>query len=205
MALKSSPFQKLVIASHNKGKLAEIDALIAPFGIEAISAGDLGVAEPEETETTFIGNALLKARASCLATGLPALADDSGMEVVALNGEPGVYTANWAELVPGGPRDFYIAMERVGVALAKTGSTDRRARFVCVLALVLPDGTEQVFEGQVWGDLADAPRGTRGFGFDPIFIPTGHQLTFGEMDPGFKHAMSHRADAFAKFVAAVLS
>jgi XTP/dITP diphosphohydrolase len=205
MTNKNPPFQKLVIASHNKGKLREIDALIAPFGITALSAGDLGVEEPEETETTFIGNALLKARASCLATGLPALADDSGLEVVALDGAPGVYTANWAELEPGGPRDFYRAMARVEEALQKTGSTDRRARFVCVLALVLPDGTEQVFDGQVWGALAQTPRGTRGFGFDPVFMPNGYEMTFGEMDPDIKHAMSHRADAFAKFVAAILS
>jgi XTP/dITP diphosphohydrolase len=205
MSIKSPPFEKLVIASHNKGKLREIDALIAPFGIAALSAGDLGVGEPEETETTFIGNALLKARASCLATGLPALADDSGIEVTALNGDPGVYTANWAEQTPGGPRDFYVAMARVEAAIAKTGSLDRRARFVCVLALVRPDGSEQVFEGEVWGTLTQTPRGTRGFGFDPVFIPNGHDITFGEMDPEVKHAMSHRADAFAKFVSAILT
>ena len=205
MTNKKPPFEKLVIASHNKGKLREIDALITPFGIQALSAADLGLAEPDETETTFAGNALLKARAACLATGLPALSDDSGMEVVALNGDPGVYTANWSELTPGGPRDFYRAMARVAQALADSGSKDRRARFVCVLALVLPDGTEQVFEGEVWGHLADAPRGTRGFGFDPVFIPDGHDITFGEMDPDAKHAMSHRAEAFAKFVAAILS
>ena len=205
MTNKKPPFEKLVIASHNKGKLREIDALITPFGIQALSAADLGLAEPDETETTFAGNALLKARAACLATGLPALSDDSGMEVVALNGDPGVYTANWSELTPGGPRDFYRAMARVAQALADSGSKDRRARFVCVLALVLPDGTEQVFEGEVWSHLADAPRGTRGFGFDPVFIPDGHDITFGEMDPDAKHAMSHRAEAFAKFVAAILS
>lgn len=205
MTIKLPPFEKLVIASHNKGKLREIDALIAPFGIEALSAGDLGVEEPEETETTFIGNALLKARASCAATGLPALADDSGLEVIALGGDPGVYTANWAELTPGGPRDFYMAMARVEEAIVKSGSTDRRASFCCVLALVLPDGTEHVFDGKVSGHLCETPRGELGFGFDPVFIPDGHDITFGEMDPDKKHAMSHRADAFAKFVAAILS
>lgn len=205
MTTTSPPFEKLVLATHNAGKLREIAALIAPFGIKALSAGDLGVDEPEETETTFVGNALLKARASAAATGLPALADDSGLEVMALDGAPGVYTANWAELIPGGPRDFYRAMAGVEEALVKTGSTDRRARFVCVLALVMPDGDERVFEGEVWGTLASIPRGTRGFGFDPVFIPNGHTLTFGEMEPALKHAMSHRADAFAKFVAAILS
>lgn len=202
---KPLPFEKLVIASHNKGKLREIEALVAPFGITAISAAALEVEEPDETEDTFIGNALLKARASALATGLPALADDSGIEVGALGGAPGVYTANWAETTPGGPRDFYMAMARVTKAIDKTGSSDRRARFVCVLALVIPDGTEHVFEGEVKGHLADAPRGALGFGFDPIFIPDGYDITFGEMDPALKHAMSHRADAFKKFVAAVLA
>lgn len=201
MTTNSPPFQKLVIASHNKGKLREIDALIAPFGIEAISAGDLGVEEPEETETTFIGNALLKARASALATGLPALADDSGLEVTALNGAPGIYSARWA----GEPQDFYAAMAEVEHQLVASGTSDRSARFVCVLALVLPDGTEQVFEGFVTGELVYPPRGTQGFGYDPVFVATGQSITFGEMDPNVKHAMSHRADAFAKFVSAVLS
>jgi XTP/dITP diphosphohydrolase len=194
-------FQKLVIASHNKGKLREIDALIAPFGIQALSAGDLGVEEPEETEATFIGNALLKARASCVATGLPALADDSGLEVTALGGRPGIYSARWA----GEPRDFYAAMAEVERQLVATRSRDRSARFVCVLALVLPDGTERVFEGQVTGNLVYPPRGSFGFGYDPVFIANGQSVTFGEMDPAAKHAMSHRADAFAKFVAAILS
>lgn len=195
------PFEKLVIASHNKGKLREIDALISPFGIKAVSAGDLGVEEPEETEDSFIGNALLKARASCLATGLPALADDSGLEVSALNGAPGIYSARWA----GEPRDFYAAMAEVERQLVATRSSDRSARFICVLALVLPDGSEQVFEGQVRGNLVYPPRGERGFGYDPVFVATGHSQTFAEMEPEAKHAMSHRADAFAKFVAAILS
>jgi XTP/dITP diphosphohydrolase len=202
---KTPPFEKLVIASHNTGKLREIGALIAPFGVTAIRAADLGVEEPEETEDTFIGNALIKARASARATGLPALSDDSGIEVAALGGAPGVYTANWAELTPGGPRDFYRAMARVEDEITKTGSADRRARFICVLALVLPDGTEHVFEGRVKGHLAHAPRGELGFGFDPVFIPEGYDITFGEMDPDLKHAMSHRADAFEKFVAAVFA
>ncbi len=201
MTLKAPPFEKLVIASHNKGKLREIDALIAPFGIIALSAGDLGVEEPEETEATFIGNALLKARASCLATGLPALADDSGLEVRALDGAPGIYSARWA----GEPRDFYTAMAEVERQLVATASPDRSARFVCVLALVLPDGTEHVFEGFVIGDLIYPPRGDHGFGYDPVFVANGQTITFGEMDPDVKHAMSHRADAFAKFVAAILS
>ena len=201
MTMKPPPFPKLVIASHNTGKLREIDALIAPFGIEALSAGALGVAEPEETEATFSGNALLKARASCLATGLPALADDSGLEVTALNGAPGIYSARWA----GEPRDFYAAMAEVERQLSVCGSTDRSARFVCVLALVLPDGGEHVFEGFVSGDLVYPPRGTYGFGYDPIFVATGQTITFGEMDPVAKHAMGHRADAFAEFVSAILS
>jgi XTP/dITP diphosphohydrolase len=201
MTKPAPPFEKLVIASHNKGKLREIAALIAPFGIDAISAGDLGVVEPEETEDTFIGNALLKARASCAATGLPALADDSGLEVTALNGAPGIYSARWA----GEPRDFYAAMAEVERQIVATGSQDRSARFVCVFALVYPDGREQVFEGFVSGELIYPPRGDRGFGYDPVFIAHGQTQTFGEMDPDAKHAMSHRADAFAKFVAAVLS
>jgi XTP/dITP diphosphohydrolase len=200
MTSKLPPFQKLVIASHNKGKLREIEALIAPFGIEALSAGDLGVPEPEETEATFVGNALLKARASMLATGLPALADDSGLEVSVLNGAPGIYSARWA----GEPRDFYHAMAEVERQVVATGSADRSARFVCVLALVLPDGSEQVFEGEIKGYLVSVPRGTNGFGYDPIFVPTGGTQTFGEMEPQAKHDMNHRAFAFAKFVAAIL-
>jgi XTP/dITP diphosphohydrolase len=192
--MKLPPFQKLVIASHNKGKLREIDALIAPFGIEALSAGDLGVEEPEETEPTFVGNALLKARVSARATGLPALADDSGLA-------PGIYSARWA----GEPRDFYAAMAEVERQMLASGNSDTSARFVCVLALVLPDGTEQVFEGQIQGNLVFPPRGTHGFGYDPIFQAHGYEQTFGELDPAIKHAIGHRADAFRKFVAAVLA
>jgi len=200
--LKSrKPFEKLVIASHNQGKLKEIAALVRPFSIDVVSAGDLGVPEPEETETSFIGNALLKARASCLATGLPALADDSGLEVMALERAPGIYSARWA----GPDRDFYAAMAEIEHQLQARGATDRSARFVCALALVYPDGREQAFEGEVVGEVVATPRGTNGFGYDPIFVATGHTETFGELDPAVKHAMSHRADAFGKFVAAVLS
>jgi XTP/dITP diphosphohydrolase len=201
MLKSSKPFEKLVIASHNQGKLKEIAALVTPFDVEVVSAGDLGVPEPEETETTFIGNALLKARASCLATGLPALADDSGLEVMALERAPGIYSARWA----GPDRDFYAAMAEIERQLQAKGATDRSARFVCALALVYPDGREQAFEGEVVGEVVATPRGTNGFGYDPIFVATGHTETFGELDPAVKHAMSHRADAFAKFVAAVLS
>lgn len=201
MTQKPPPFQKLVIASHNKGKLREIAALIGPFGIEATSAGDLGVEEPEETEDSFVGNALLKARASACATGLPALADDSGLEVTALGGAPGIYSARWA----GEPRDFYAAMAEVERQLVQTGSADRSARFMCVLGLVLPDGTEHVFEGEIKGHLVAAPRGTNGFGYDPIFVPEGSRLTFGEMEPQAKHDMNHRSRAFAKFVAAIFA
>jgi XTP/dITP diphosphohydrolase len=201
MTIKPPPFEKLVIASHNKGKLREIDALIAPFGIQVLSAGDLGVEEPEETEPTFIGNALLKAYASMRATGLPALADDSGLEVSALGGAPGIYSARWA----GEPRDFDAAMAEVERQVVASGSTDRSARFVCVLALVLPDGTEHVFEGQVKGHLVHPKRGTNGFGYDPIFVAGGQTQTFGEMDPDIKHKIGHRADAFAKFVTAIFS
>ncbi|MEY3235712.1 MAG: hypothetical protein RL230_2983 [Pseudomonadota bacterium] len=201
MLKSAKPFEKLVIASHNQGKLKEIAALVTPFDVEVVSAGDLGVPEPEETETTFIGNALLKARASCLATGLPALADDSGLEVMALERAPGIYSARWA----GPDRDFYAAMAEIERQLQAKGATDRSARFVCALALVYPDGREQAFEGEVVGEVVATPRGTNGFGYDPIFVATGHTETFGELDPSVKHAMSHRADAFAKFVAAVLS
>lgn len=196
---RPSPFSRLVLATHNAGKLREIAALLEPWSVDVVSAGALGLPEPEETETTFAGNALIKARAAAAGSGLPALSDDSGLEVFALGGEPGVASADWA----GHPRDFGRAMDEVLRRLDATGSTDRSARFVCTLALVRPDGREQLFEGEVRGTIASAPRGTRGFGYDPIFIASGDRETFGEIDPALKHARSHRADAFARFVAGV--
>ena len=198
---------KLVIASHNAGKLREIRVLLEPFGIEPVSAGELGLPEPAETEDSFAGNALIKARASALGSGLPALSDDSGLMVDALGGAPGVYTADWAEKQPyeGGPgRDWYMAMGKVEGKLAELGQTiDRSAHFVCTLALVWPDGEEAVFEGRVSGALVWPPRGTQGFGYDPVFQPLGYSITFGEMEPAAKHAMSHRAVAFEKLVEAL--
>lgn len=197
---------RLVIASHNQGKVREIRDLLAPFGIEPVSAGELGLPEPEETGTTFAENALLKAHASAT-SGLPALSDDSGLEVRALGGRPGVYTADWAERQwfegPAG-RDWYMAMGKVEGLLAEQGlSVDRSAAFVCTLAVAWPDGHSEVFEGRVEGRLTWPPRGTLGFGYDPVFVPTGSDKTFAEIDPAAKHAISHRADAFKKLVAAL--
>lgn len=189
---------RLCVASHNKGKVREIGDLIVPFGVEAISAGDLNLPEPEETETTFMGNALLKARAAAQASGLPSLSDDSGLVVHALGGDPGIYSARWA----GPDKDFSVAMQKVEDALRATGSGDRTAHFICALALVWPDGEEAAFEGRIDGVLVWPPRGDRGFGYDPMFAPKGETITFGEMDPDAKHAMSHRARAFAQLVAA---
>lgn len=196
---------KLVIASHNAGKVREIRALLEPFGIEPVSAGDLGLPEPEETGTTFAENALLKAHAAAQGSGLPALADDSGLCVAALGDAPGVYTADWAEKQPfeGGPgRDWYMAMGKVEGLLAEQGpDVDRSARFVCTLALAWPDGHAELFEGRAEGRLTWPPRGALGFGYDPVFVPVGNILTYAEIDPAEKHAISHRADAFAKLVA----
>ncbi len=193
---------RLVIASHNEGKLREIRALLEPFGIEPVSAASLGIPEPEETGTTFIANAELKARASAELSGLPALADDSGLCVDALGGDPGIYSARWAEV--DGKRDFGVAMARVNEKLEALGpDASRDAHFVCALSLAWPDGHVESFEGKVHGALVWPPRGERGFGYDPQFVPNGHAITFGEMDPDAKHAMSHRADAFAQLVAAV--
>lgn len=189
---------KLVVASHNVGKVREIGELLAPFAVEAISAGALGLAEPEETGDTFIANAELKARAAARASGLPALSDDSGFCVAALDGAPGLYSARWA----GPSKDFRIAMARVWRAVEKTGSADRRAWFVCALALAWPDGHVESFEGRIDGTLVWPPRGDKGFGYDPMFVPEGHAITFGEMEPGAKHAMSHRARAFAQLTGA---
>lgn len=195
MARKLVP-GRLVAATHNPGKLIEISELMAPFGVAPVSAGALGLIEPEETENTFAGNALLKARAAADASGLPALADDSGLEVAALHGAPGVYSARWA----GPAKDFRIAMKRVEAELAATGASDLSARFVCALALAWPDGHTEAFVGEVSGFLTFPPRGAKGFGYDPIFAPRGFSQTFGEMEPRMKHAMSHRADAFRKLV-----
>jgi XTP/dITP diphosphohydrolase len=198
---------KLVIASHNAGKLREIRVLLEPFGIEPVSAGELGLPEPAETEDSFAGNALIKARASALGSGIVALADDSGLMVDALGGAPGVYTADWAEkqLYEGGPgRDWYMAMGKVEGKLAEFGTdVDRSAHFVSTLALVWPDGEEALFEGRVSGTLVWPPRGSNGFGYDPVFQPLGKVLTFGEMQPEEKHSVNHRAFAFAKLVSAV--
>ncbi|MBL0925595.1 MAG: RdgB/HAM1 family non-canonical purine NTP pyrophosphatase [Sphingomonadaceae bacterium] len=198
---------RLVIASHNAGKVREIRALLEPFGIEPVSAGDLGLPEPEETGTSFVENALLKAHASAPAAGLPALADDSGLEVAALGGRPGVYTADWAErqwFEGEEGRDWYMAMGKVEGLLAEQGPTvDRSARFVCTLALAWPDGHAEVFEGKAEGSLTWPPRGTLGFGYDPVFVPAGRTETFAELDPAEKHAMSHRADAFKRLVEAL--
>lgn len=189
----------MVVASHNQGKVREISALLAPLGVEAVSAGDLELPEPEETETTFVGNAALKARAAAEGSGLPALADDSGLEVFALGGAPGVYSARWA----GPSKDFRVAMERVWRELQEKGATDFSARFVCVLALAQADGSVETFEGDARGHIVWPPRGEHGFGYDPIFVPNGHGRTFGEMRHDEKLPLTHRARAFEKFVAAL--
>ena len=194
-----------MIATHNAGKLKEIGALLAPYGLQCISAGSLGLPEPAETGTTFVENALIKARASAEASGLPALADDSGLCVAALGGRPGVYTADWAERQwfegPAG-RDWYMAMGKVEGLLAEQGpDVDRSGYFACVLAIAWPDGDSAVYEGRVNGTLTWPPRGALGFGYDPVFVPLGATQTFAEIDPEEKHRISHRADAFAKLVA----
>ncbi len=189
---------RLVIASHNDGKVREINELLSPFGIEAVSAKKIGLAEPEETGITFAENAALKARAAATASGLPALADDSGLAVAALGGAPGIYSARWA----GEPRSFANAMRKVEAALDESGTEDFSARFVCALCLAWPDGAIAIFEGDVRGRLAFPPRGINGFGYDPIFVADGYDITFGEMDPREKHSISHRADAFRKLMKA---
>jgi len=184
---------RLVIASHNQGKVEEISALLAPFAIATVSAGALGIAEPEETGDSFEANAALKAKAAARASGLPAIADDSGLVVPALGGAPGIYSARWA----GPAKDFRIAMQRVDRELA---DQDRSARFVAALALAWPDGDTEIFRGEVAGKLVWPPRGDRGFGYDPMFVPDGGSATFGEIEPAEKHKISHRARAFAKLV-----
>jgi len=190
---------KLVIATHNAGKLVEIAELLKPFGISVTSAGELGLEEPEETEDTFAGNARIKAHFATKASGLPALSDDSGITVDALDGAPGVYTADWAETPTG--RDFPMAMKKVWDLLERKNAPEpRTAAFNCTLCLAWPDGHDEIFEGRVEGRLVWPMRGENGFGFDPIFLPNGHDMTFGEMDPSEKKAISHRTDAFAKLV-----
>jgi len=184
---------RLVIASHNQGKVEEIAALLAPFAIDTVSAGALGISEPEETGDSFEENAALKGRAVAEASGLPALADDSGLVVPALGGAPGIYSARWA----GPTKDFRAAMARVH---RKLGDRDRSATFVAVLALAWPDGGIELFRGEAPGRLVWPPRGERGFGYDPIFVPAGGTETFGEIEPAEKHKISHRARAFAKLV-----
>ena len=194
---------RLVLATHNAGKVREIAALLVPFGMDVVAAGDLGLPEPVETEDSFAGNALIKARAAASGSGMVALADDSGLCVDALDGAPGVYTADWAE-TPNG-RDWTLAMTKVEHLLAAQGpDTPRTAHFVCTLALAWPDGETAVFEGRCAGALVWPPRGTRGFGYDPVFVADGMDETFAEIEPGLKHALSHRAAAFAKLVAACL-
>lgn len=197
--MRLKPGATLVIASHNKGKVAEIAELLAPFGFAVKSAGDLGLPEPEETEDSFAGNAALKARAAAEASGLAALADDSGLCVRALGNAPGIYSARWA----GPKKDFSFAMARIERELSAKNAIDRSAKFVCALALAEPGGNAEVFEGVVEGKLVFPPRGQNGFGYDPIFIADGMDITFGEMEPAAKHAISHRAHAFEKFLAAL--
>lgn len=206
--------RRIVVASHNAGKLREFADLMAPFGIEAKSAKDYGLPEPEETGTTFEENAYIKALAAAKATGLTAMSDDSGLCVDALDGAPGVYTADWATR-PDGTRDFMMAMEKTEKALQDAGATDpsrRTGRFVAVICLCFPDGEAEYFRGEAEGTLVWPPRGTSGFGYDPVFLPNGHARTFGEMTaeekhgwkPGMETATSHRARAFKKFAEARL-
>lgn len=190
---------RLVVASHNTGKVREIGALLAPLGVEAISAAALGLPEPEETEATFVGNAALKARAAAEASGLPALSDDSGLEVFALGGDPGVYSARWA----GPNKDFGAAMQRIQNELERKGEADRSARFVCVLALAEPGGAVDVFEGEARGTIVWPARGALGFGYDPIFLADGQSRTFGEMSHDEKLPLTHRARAFEQLLAAL--
>lgn len=195
--------EKLVIASHNFGKVREIGELLAPYGVEVLSAADLNLPEPKETELTFAGNAKLKAVAAAKASGLPALSDDSGLAVDALDGAPGIYSARWAQLprIEGGGRDFAMAMWRLHTEMkAKTGP--KTARFICALCLAYPDGQTEVYEGKVEGEIVWPGRGRNGFGYDPVFKADGDTHTFGELEPAAKHAKSHRADAFAKFIKA---
>jgi XTP/dITP diphosphohydrolase len=195
---------RLLVATHNPGKLREFEYLLQPHGIEVVGGAELGLVEPEETGSTFAANALLKARAAADATGLPALADDSGLVVHGLDGAPGIHSARWA----GPERDFDLAVAKVVDGLIQRfgswAAADQRAEFVAVLCLSLPDGTDQFFEGKIAGTLVDAPRGARGFGYDPIFVPDGATKTFAEMTAAEKHQISHRRRALDSFMAAIL-
>ncbi len=212
--MQSLEARKIVVASHNEGKLREFADLMGPFGFEAKSAKEYGLPEPDETGTTFEENAYIKAFAAARATGLPALSDDSGLCIDALDGAPGVYTANWAD-TPDGKRDFSMAMQRAEVAMQEVGATDpdnRKGRFVAVICLAFPGGEAEYYRGEVEGTLVWPPRGELGFGYDPVFLPHGYAKTFGEMTAGEKHgwkpgqkdALSHRARALQKFAAARL-
>lgn len=193
---RSFTSKKLVIASHNIGKVREIGELLEPYGVETISAGALDLPEPDEDGLTFIANAEIKALAAAIASGMPALADDSGIEVKGLDGAPGIYSARYA----GDGKDFNVAMKKIHTELEAKGETDKSANFTCALTLAWPDGHVESFEGKVFGDIVWPMRGTKGFGYDPIFIPTGHDITFAEMEPADKHAMSHRANAFKQLI-----
>ncbi len=194
---------RLVVATHNRGKLEEITDLLKDYPVDIVSAAELGLAEPAETETTFVGNARIKAHAAATASGLPALADDSGIEVDGIGGAPGVYTADWAETPSG--RDFVMAMERTWSELEAAGAPyPRTARFRCTLVLAWPDGHDEVFEGRIEGQCVWPRRGEQGHGYDPMFQPDGYGITLGEMDRWEKNRISHRGDAFRKMVAAVL-
>jgi XTP/dITP diphosphohydrolase len=204
MSRRLLPDTRLLVASHNPGKVAEIIELVAPFGLQISTAAELALPEPEETGATFVANAELKAVAAARASGLPALADDSGLEVMALGGAPGIYSARWA----GPAKDFGVAMRRLHDELARCDAwrgAGPLANFTAALCLAWPDGEEAAFEGRVHGHLVWPPRGAKGFGYDPMFVPEGETLTFGEMEPDAKHAISHRARAFECFVRACLS
>jgi len=202
-----SKLSEIVVASHNRGKIREITELLSPLGVKIYAAEALGLPEPEETEKTFAGNARLKAVAAATRSGKPALSDDSGLAVDALDGAPGIYSARWATIpaIEGGGRDFDMAMWRLNTVLDErlgASAEPRTARFICALCLAFPDGSSEVYEGKVEGEIVWPPRGLKGFGFDPVFKADGDELTFAEIEPAEKHAKSHRADAFAKFLAA---
>ncbi len=187
----------LIVASHNEGKVREIGALLKMFALKVKSAGELDLPEPDETENTYKGNAILKARAAAIASGHPALADDSGFELMAINKAPGLYSARWA----GPDKDFGYAMQKVHDAFIASGNDDTHCRFVCALSIVWPDGHDETVEGIIDGDFVWPPRGENGFGYDPVFVLKGEDKTFGEVDPEWKHSVSHRANAFAQLLA----